>query len=366
MAKRGRALVSARALVIELLVGDELELVAGAGELPAGLLGRRFPVENTVASAVLRAGQSQRLADQLNRARFEQHGLGQLGIKTDDGLIVPLMFRERRYGVLVAVDHLEQGTFTPEHQRLLEGFAVSAAAAVATAQSAADERRRQRLAAAEAERARWARELHDETLQALGSLRLLLSAAARSSDPEAHKRATGQALNQLETDIATLRGLITELRPAALDQLGLEPALLALVDRFCVGGLDVDVDVDVAFEAGREADRLEPELETGIYRIVQEALTNAVKHGQAQRAAVELVERDHSLRVSVRDDGTGFEPAAATDGFGLVGMRERVELLGGELTIESAPGSGTRIAVSLPAVHRDQESPEGSLSQLNG
>ncbi len=366
VAKRGRALVSARALVIELLVGDELELAAGAGELPTDLLGRRFPVENTVASAVLRAGQSQRLADQLNRARFEQHGLGHLGMKADDGLVVPLMFRDRRYGVLVAVDHLEQGTFTAEHQSLLEGFAVSAASAVATAQSAADERRRQRLAAAEAERARWARELHDETLQSLGSLRLVLSAAARSGDPEAHKRATGQALEQLETDIAALRGLITELRPAALDQLGLEPALLALVDRFCAGGLDVDVDVDVAFEAGREGDRLEPELETGIYRIVQEALTNAVKHGQAQRAAVELVERDHSLRVSIRDDGTGFDPAAATDGFGLVGMRERVELLGGELTIESAPGSGTRIAVSLPAVHRDQESPEGSLSQLNG
>jgi signal transduction histidine kinase len=366
VAKRGRALVSARTLVIELVIGDELELAAAAGELPSGLLGRRVPMENTVASAALRAGQSQRLADQLNRARFEQHGLGNLGLQADDGLVVPLMFRERRYGVLVAVDHLEQGTFTAEHQKLLEGFAVSAAAAVATAQSAADERRRQRLAAAEAERARWARELHDETLQALGSLRLVLSAAARSGDPEAHKRATGQALQQLETDIATLRGLITELRPAALDQLGLEPALLALVDRFCAGGLDVDVDVELASEAGREGDRLEPELETGIYRIVQEALTNAVKHGQAQRAAVELVERDHSLRVSIRDDGTGFDPAAATDGFGLVGMRERVELLGGELTIESAPGSGTKIAVSLPAVHKDQESPEASLFQLNG
>ncbi len=366
VAKRGRALVSARALVIELLVGDELELAAGAGELPAGLLGRRFPVENTVASAALRAGQSQRLADQLNRARFEQHGLGNLGVRSDDGLVVPLMFRERRYGVLVAVDHLEQGTFTAQHQSLLEGFAVSAAAAVATAQSAADEQRRQRLAAAEAERARWARELHDETLQALGSLRLVLSAAVRSGDPEAHHRATGQALAQLETDIATLRGLITELRPAALDQLGLEPALLALIDRFCSRGLDVDVDVDLAFEAGQQKDRLDPELETGIYRIVQEALTNAVKHGDAQRAAVELVEHEHTLRVSVRDDGTGFEPTAATNGFGLAGMRERVELLGGELTIESAPGSGTTIAVLLPAVHRDQESPEAPLFQVSG
>jgi two-component system, NarL family, sensor histidine kinase DevS len=365
VAKRGRALVSARALVIELVVGDELELAAGAGELPSGLLGRRVPVENTVASAALRGGQSQRLADQLNRARFEQHGLGHLGVKAEDGLVVPLVFRERRYGVLVAVDHLEPGNFTPEHQRLLEGFAVSAAAAVATAQSAADERRRQRLAAAEAERARWARELHDETLQALGSLRLVLAAAARSDDPKAHKSATGQALQQLETDIATLRGLITELRPAALDQLGLEPALLALVDRFCAGGVDVDVDVGLTFEAGEKADRLEAELETGIYRIVQEALTNAVKHGDAKRAAVELVEHGQTVRVSVRDDGTGFDPAAATDGFGLVGMHERVELLGGELTIESAPGSGTTIAASLPAVHRRQESKRASLSQLN-
>ena len=366
VAKRGRALVSARALVIELVIGDELELAAAAGELPSGLLGRRVPMENTVASAALRAGQSQRLADQLNRARFEQHGLGNLGLQADDGLVVPLMFRERRYGVLVAVDHLEQGTFTPEHQRLLEGFAVSAAAAVATAHSAADERRRQRLAAAEAERARWARELHDETLQALGSLRLVLSAAARSGDPEAHQRATAQALQQLETDIAALRGLITELRPAALDQLGLEPALLALVDRYCAAGLDVDLDINLVFDSGPEEDRLSSELETGIYRIVQEALTNAVKHGDAQRAAVELAEHEQTVRVSVRDDGTGFDPTAATDGFGLVGIRERVELLGGELTIESAPGNGTRIAASLPAVHRDQESPEASLSQLNG
>ena len=364
IAKRGRALVSARALVIELVVGDELELAAGAGEIPSGLLGRRVPVENTVASAALRAGQSQRLADQHTRARFEQHGLGHLGLKADDGLVVPLMFRERRYGVLVAVDYLEHGTFTEEHKSLLEGFAVSAAAAVATAQSAADERRRQRLAAAEAERARWARELHDETLQALGSLRLVLSAASRSHDPAAFQTATAQALTQLEVDIATLRGLITELRPAALDQLGLEPALLALVERFCSRGLDVDV--DLAFEAGREEARLQPELETGIYRIVQEALTNAVKHGRARRAAVELVEHEQTVRVTVRDDGQGFDPTADNGGFGLAGMRERVELLGGELTIESAPGSGTRIAVWLPAARMDQESSEASLFRLSG
>ena len=113
----------------------------------------------------------------------------------DDGLVVPLMFRERRYGVLVAVDHLGAGEFTAEHRRLLEAFAVSAATAVATAQSAADERRRQRLAAAEAERARWARELHDETLQALGNLRLILLGGRAQRRSRSDAAAIGQALS---------------------------------------------------------------------------------------------------------------------------------------------------------------------------
>ena len=183
VAKRGRALVSARVLVIELLRGDQLEMAAAAGELPAGVLGQRVPLDNTIASAALQAGQTQRLSDRLMRARFEEHGAGHLGVTAEHGLVVPLVFRTRQYGVLMALDHLDYGEFRPEHQTLLEAFAASAATAVATAQSAADERRQQRIAAAEAERGRWARELHDETLQALGSLRLLLSSSRRSGDP---------------------------------------------------------------------------------------------------------------------------------------------------------------------------------------
>jgi two-component system, NarL family, sensor histidine kinase DevS len=365
VAKRGRALVSARSLVIELLEGDELELAAGAGELPAGLIGRRVSLESTVAGAALRSGVTQRLSDHLNRARFEQHGLGNLGLNSDDGLVVPLIFRDRRFGVLVAVDHLHEGDFTAEHQRLLESFAASAATAVATAHSAANEQRRQRLAAAEAERARWARELHDETLQALGSLRLVLSAGARAGEPEKMTGAIEQSLQQLELDIANLRGLITELRPAALDQLGLEPAVLALVDRFRASGLDVDAHVELAFERQRDLERLVPELETGIYRIIQEALTNAVKHGDAARAAVELVEGEQTIQVSVRDDGKGFDPTAATKGFGLLGMRERVELLNGELLVESAPGDGTQVTVSLPPARVSEQPRETSLYRLN-
>jgi signal transduction histidine kinase len=365
VAKRGRALVSARALVIELVVDDQLELAAGAGELPAGLLGRRVPLENTVASAALRSAQSQRLIDQLNRARFQQHGLGNLGVNAKNGLVVPLVFRGRPYGVLVAVDHLEGGDFSSRHQQLLEAFATSVATAVATAQSVADDRRRQRLAVAESERARWARELHDETLQALGSLRLMLSAASRAGTQEAMSDAVARALDQLEFDIASLRGLITELRPATLDQLGLEPAVLALVDRVRTRGVDIDAQIDLAFEHGRSAHRLDEELETGVYRIVQEALTNAVNHGIATRAVVELIEEQHRINVLVRDNGAGFDTNSATRGFGLLGMHERVELLGGELQVESAPGQGTKISVVLPARHRDED-PAEVLHTANG
>jgi signal transduction histidine kinase len=355
VAKRGRALVSARALVIELLRGDELELSAGAGELPSDLVGKRVRLENTVASAALRSRQSQRLTDQLNRSRFDQHGLGHLGLDAEEGLVVPLIFRDRAYGVLVALDHLGPDEFTLEHQHLLEAFAASAAIAVATAQSAADARRKQRLAAAEAERTRWARELHDETLQALGNLRLMLSGAKRSGDHEAMSAAIGRAVEQLEFDIAGLRSLITELRPAALDQLGLEPALLALVDRVRREDLAIDVSIDLAFEQHRAEDRLVSELETGVYRTVQEALTNAIKHGAARRAVVEVLVDDRLVHVTVRDDGAGFDPSVMTHGFGLLGMRERAELLDGEILIDSSPGEGATVTAEFPVRRRGND-----------
>ncbi|MGA9856749.1 MAG: GAF domain-containing sensor histidine kinase [Solirubrobacteraceae bacterium] len=355
VAKRGRALVSARTLVIELCAGDELTVAAGAGDLPDGVIGRRVSLTDTVASAALRSRRAQRLTDELNRSRFEQHGLGQLGLQAHDALVVPLVFRNVAYGVLVAVDQLDEGGFTAEHERLLEAFAASAATAVATAQSVADDRRRQRTAAAEAERARWARELHDETLQGLGSLRLLLAAAERNGEPEAIADATRQAISQLETDIANLRALITDLRPAALDELGTEAAIQTLVERLGRNGLESDVSIDLAWEHGRAPDRHLPEMETAIYRIVQEALTNATKHGQASHAVVEVTEDEDAVRITIRDNGRGFDPDAQTHGFGLLGMRERAELLHGTVSIDSAPSEGTTVTAVLPGRHHGDE-----------
>ncbi|MGA9875551.1 MAG: sensor histidine kinase, partial [Solirubrobacteraceae bacterium] len=152
----------------------------------------------------------------------------------------------------------------------------------------------------------------------------------------------------LEEGITNLRALITDLRPASLDELGAAAAIQALCERAERQGVDVDVSIDLAYEQGREHKRHVPEVETAMYRIVQEALTNAAKHGNAKRAVVEVYEDDANVRVSVRDDGAGFDPSAQADGFGLLGMHERVELLDGNLEVISAPGRGTTIVASFP------------------
>jgi signal transduction histidine kinase len=347
VAKRGRALVSARTLLIELEHDEQLEVAAGAGEIPEGLIGTCLPLADTVASQAIRTKRVQRLEDQLNRARFEEHGLGQMGVEAHGGLVVPLVFRGHSYGVLLAVDRLTDGpTFSTDDEMLLESFAVSAATAVATAQSVVAERQRQRIAAAEAERQRWARELHDDTLQSLSALRFGLSAARRSDG--GLDQAVGRAVEQIEESIANLRALITDLRPAALDELGVQAAIESLAERTARHGIEVDVSVELADEQGATPDRLASDLEIAVYRMTQEALTNAGRHGHASRAVVEISEDNDSLWLLVRDNGSGFDPSKKSEGFGLLGISERVALLGGELEVESSPGTGTTIRARLP------------------
>ena len=353
VAKRARALVSARALMIELRRGDQLEVAAGAGELPEGLIGTCVALEHTVAANAIRTGRAQRLEDELNRARFEEHGLGHLGVDAKSGLVVPLIFRGESHGVLLAIDRLEHGpSFTADDEMLLKSFATSAATAVATAQSVTAERHRQRLAAADAERQRWARELHDDTLQTLSALRIGLSGARRAEEPGAMGAAVGQAVDQIEEAIANLRALITDLRPAALDELGVKAAIEALGERSSHHGIEVDISVELAYEQGAAPSRLAEELETALYRIVQEALNNAYRHGHARRAVVEIREDAGTVSLLVRDDGRGFDTQAASDGFGLLGMRERVDLLAGQLGVESQPAKGTTITAAIPVVRR--------------
>ena len=352
IAKRGRALVGAGTLLIELVVGDHLRVAAVAGDVDRNVVGSEIPIEATVAGRVLETRRPQRLSDDLNRARFQETGVGRLGLDAGAGLFVPLVFRTETPGVLAALHPPGAGEFSDEDERLLTSFATSAASAVVTARSIGGEQLRAREAATEDERRRWARELHDETLQGLGALRLSVAAARRATDSEAWRAALDDATAQLDTEISNLRGIISDVRPAALDELGPGAALEALADRVRSRGMDVELTVDLDWEAGRATTRHDDELETAVYRITQEALTNALKHSAAPGVTVTIVEADGRVTVTVEDTGQGFEPSGREDGYGLLGMRERVELLGGTLAVESAPGDGTKVMARLPARRR--------------
>jgi signal transduction histidine kinase len=144
-----------------------------------------------------------------------------------------------------------------------------------------------------------------------------------------------------------------------LDDHGLEPALEALAERLrSVSGLTVDLQVELGDESGRKT-RLAPQVEDTIYRVVQEALTNVVKHAVANRAHVCVQETDGIVQLSVRDEGEGFAEDAETAGFGLLGMRERLALVDGTVTIDSAAGEGTTVHASIPV---NQAFPSGVVA----
>jgi two-component system, NarL family, sensor histidine kinase DevS len=338
--KRGRALLDARAVVLLLVNGDQFQLEAGAGQVAPAAIGGRFSIAESAIGEVLFSGRPERIGDVPSRLRPSDRHLGVADAET--ALLVPLVYRNEPLGLLAAFDHFTGGPgFGDEEERLFLGFAASAATAVATAQSVAEERLRHSIASAEQERRRWARELHDETLQGLGALQVLLSSAVRRGDPEALAASVREAIEYIGTEIESLRTLITELRPAALDEIGLAPALDSLGQRLAaVEGLEVDVEVEVG-------GRLDPEVETTVYRIVQEALTNIAKHARARCVRIQVVLDFDVVRVEVTDDGRGFDPDARVAGFGLVGMRERVALAHGQLDIESAAGR-TVVRASLP------------------
>ncbi|MBJ7470305.1 MAG: GAF domain-containing sensor histidine kinase [Solirubrobacteraceae bacterium] len=336
--KRGRALVEADSVLIWLRRGDELHLAAAAGnaQVPPGL---SLPINASTAGKALTSGQSMRITD-MSQLRVDprQYGMEE----ASSVLLVPLVHRGQRHGVLVAFDRLgATASFDDEDQRTLEAFAISAATAVATARSVEEQRLQNSMAAAESERQRWARELHDETLQGMAALKLALTSALRA-EPDAAREVLQCAVAQLDADIRGLRAIIADLRPAALDELGLEPALRALVDRVAEnGGLQTSIDVQLG------GVRLTPELETAAYRVAQEALTNVVKHAGATSVSVVAEVRRGCLHIRVADDGRGVGEHPGK-GFGVIGMRERADLANGTLTIDSRSSGGTAVELELP------------------
>lgn len=340
--ERARTLVEARAVIIALQDGGRLVVAAGAGEFDDRALGRTLAGARDTLGVVLRDQRSTRVRDVATDLGLAGHRVGVEGARS--ALLVPLMFRDRPLGVLAAFDRRgPDPQFAAAHEALFQSFAASAATAVATARTVERDRLRWSIDAAERERQRWARELHDDTLQGLGALRMLLSSGLRGD--EAVLRGTvEQAVDIIAHQVDDLRGLITELRPAALDDLGLQAALESLAERFAASDGPA-LTAEIALDGGA---RLDPELETTVYRVVQESLHNVLKHAGATRARVKVWRSSEQVLLEVSDDGRGFADDPPSSGFGLVGMRERVELAGGTLEVTSSPGEGTRITARLP------------------
>ena len=342
--KRSRALLGARAAEVALVDGDELVIAAVTGEGLDDVRGTRLALEESLAGRVLASGRTQRL-DEVPAHAFARRRLG-----ARRAVVVPMVFRTRTLGVLMVFDRLgEDAPFTADDQRLLEAFAVSAASAVATAQTATDAALRRSIKASEDERRRWARELHDETLQELAGLRVMLGGARRTGDAAALTEAIDGAIELLTVGVSNLRSLIADLRPASLDELGVEAALESLIDRVrTTSGLQVQYAIELPDGGDGAATRLDPEIEATVYRLVQEALTNTTKHAGAESVSVTVATRGDGLEIEIRDDGRGFDSGAPAAGFGLLGMRERLALVGGSLDVAGAAGQGTTVRARIP------------------
>jgi signal transduction histidine kinase len=218
IATRSRALVEAHGIVILLREPPGLLVAATAGQVPHSVRGARLELPEDASDDALRSA------------------LTVLEVQTGESLVVPLRFRGRSVGMLVALGRTgDAESLADDGEDLLLAFAASAATAVATARSVEAQRLRDSVEGAESERGRWARELHDETLQGLGGLRILISAARRHQDAGAAHETFDELATRIDAEIDGLRSLIRELRPAALDELGPGPAIEELAARLATG-----------------------------------------------------------------------------------------------------------------------------------
>lgn len=254
----------------------------------------------------------------------------------------PLRSEARMLGILNVASPGSE-TFTPDALLLLSAVGAQLGTAIERARLS----QQAVVLAAVEERNRLAREIHDTLAQGLTAITLHLEAAQALAEPkpEAAQRKIAQALGLARTNLEEARRSVLNLRAAPLEGRTLPEALKLLAQQFTEEtGIVVITTLDTQ-------SRLSSPRETGLYRIVQEALSNVRKHAAASQVQIHLHQTKTELRLVIEDDGTGFEPEhvtpTATSGFGITGMSERAHLMGGRLAIHSATGTGTRVTVSI-------------------
>jgi signal transduction histidine kinase len=344
VARRLRELIRARGVLISVPApSGGLRVAAADGENAADLVGTELEPDGKLAR-VLARGKSERIDSVLEDPEVDQVVARQIGAVS--ALLVPLVFHARTIGVVSAFNkNGSDPRFSDDDVRVAEAFAIRAALAVHLSERVARETVDAILESQESERSRLARELHDETGSALTAILLGLAAIDTAATlPEAHQA----SIALRETARRTLENvgrMAFALRPSALDEFGLVTALDDLIGRLEEqGGPKVELELDAPTGA-----RLPTAVETVVFRITQEALTNVVKHAEAKSVDIRLACRERSVVLTIEDDGVGFSLIPGRDGkLGLVGMRERVASVGGELDIESKQGVGTRLTVEIP------------------
>ncbi|MGZ8715667.1 MAG: GAF domain-containing protein [Gaiellaceae bacterium] len=344
VARRLRELLDARLVAVMLPAGDdELRFAAFAGDGGEEVLGLTMPRSSSKSGRVFDRGRSERSDSVLDDPEVDRDIARVFGART--GLWVPLVARFKTIGLIAVHDKLgPDARFTDNDLRIAETFASRAAVAVDLSQRIARDALRRIVNAQELERRRLARELHDETGQALSSILLGLKTLDEKVESDGAREAVSYVRELVVATLRDVRRLAIELRPKVLDDFGLVPALERLSETF--GG---QTGIGVRFESGLAGERLPAEVETALYRIVQESLTNIVKHSRARNISIVLVRKPSAVAAVIEDDGQGFDPAAVREGgLGLVGMRERVGLLDGRLQIESIEGSGTTLVAEVP------------------
>ncbi len=352
---RLRELIAARTVFVALPGPDgHLHIEAAADEHDISrVIGLSIDRGGSKSGRVFERRRSDRVDSIVDDPDVDQQALREFAERTElpiptSGLYVPLLVRDRAIGVIVVHDRLAGPLgdlrFTEEDVRIAEALASRAAVAVDLSERVQRESLRRVVEAQETERKRLAMELHDETGQALTSLLLGLRMAENATDEDERRRVLASLRELTSSTLRDVRRLAVELRPKALDDFGLVPALERLVD-----GLRERTGLEIHLAAPLSG-RLAPDVETALYRVVQESLTNVVKHAGARRVSVLVTRKHGGVTAVIEDDGRGFEPAPAIRGagLGLVGMRERMALVGGRLTIESDK-AGTTIVAEAPA-----------------
>lgn len=338
-----RRLIEARLVAIALPGADGTLVVEAAdGESADEILGLQLERAGSKSGRVLERARAERVDDLRTDPEVDYEVARPLAATT--GLYVPLIARDGVIGVVVAHDRVgPDPRFSDDDLRLAEQFATRAAVAVDQSARVARIALRRVVDAQERERRRLARELHDQTGQELTSVIFGLKAIEDAPDRESRVAALEHVRAQVLETLQDVRRLAVELRPKALDDYGLVAAIERLVQTFAE-----QVGVTVELEPHLPEERLPADVETALYRMVQEALTNIAKHAQAREVSIVFTSSAGTVSAIVEDDGRGFDTRAAREGMGLDGMRERLALLDGKLKIESSPDRGTTLVAEVP------------------